>query len=272
MNPPISVTTTGSGRRVLTLHGLGGDAHQSLGLLPAELELTRIAPDLPGHGDSDLGEHQAVGFQTFATIVAAVLRQSLAPGAAPAPVPVVGVSMGAGIALALTYAYPELVEQLVLIRPAWLDLAPPAHLAPFPLVGGLLATLGPEAGQAAFTRTTLFERTQAAAPAMAASLLGQFTRKDARARARVLIEIPYSQPLPGRGAYARIGVPTVVVGAPGDPVHPDTLAQEMAALIPGASYRRVPRKLPDASTYDAAVRDVVRQALTASSGAPRAAT
>ena len=60
---------------------------------------------------------------------------------------------------------------------------------------------------------------------MAQSLLGQFARPHARDRARVLIDMPNSLPRPDGAAYGELNVPTLVVGAPGDPCHPFTLAR-----------------------------------------------
>jgi hypothetical protein len=58
------------------------------------------------------------------------------------PLPIVGISMGAGIASAMAATRPDLVSGLALLRPAWLDIAPPPKLAPFPIVAELLRELG----------------------------------------------------------------------------------------------------------------------------------
>jgi hypothetical protein len=77
---------------------------------------------------------------------------------------------------------------------------------------------------------------------MAQSLLGQFARPHARDRARVLIDMPNSIPLPDGAAYGELNIPTLVVGAPGDPCHPFTLAQTLSTWIPKARFVEVPRK------------------------------
>lgn len=191
MRLPISFARVGAGPPVLLLHGLGGDHRQAMDLLPGDLGRTRLAPDLPGHGDTDLQPGEPVSFAAFAAHVAARLdAQGLAA------VPVAGVSMGAGVATALAASRPDLVSRLILIRPAWLDVAPPPNLAAFPHVAHLLTTLGPDAGAEAFRATAVFGELSAAAPAVAQSLLGQFTRPLAVARARVLAEMPANLPLP----------------------------------------------------------------------------
>jgi pimeloyl-ACP methyl ester carboxylesterase len=99
----ISVTLDGRGSPVLLLHGLGGDQTQSLGLLPDDLHVTRIAPELPGHGQTDLLDTEPVGFAPFTSLVAASIDRLQDTGRIPGnAMPVVGISMGAGIYSAWT--------------------------------------------------------------------------------------------------------------------------------------------------------------------------
>ncbi len=258
-----NVRLVGSGAPVLALHGLGADTEQALGLLPAVDELTRIAVDLPGHGGTDLDPGTPLSFPHFASIAADVLDRAISAGRVSGPVPVVGVSMGAGIALTLAHSRPDLVEQLVLVRPAWLDETPPRHLALFTLIGGLLARVGPVAGAATLRETEIFQQIAAVSEAMAASALRQFERPQAVARARVLIEMPYSRPLPHADSYAAIRVPTLVLAAPGDPVHPVAVAEGIAERIAGARLQMVPRKGIEPAEHDEAVRREVGRALDA---------
>jgi len=110
---PINVAVQGEGHPVLVLHGLGGDSKQSLGLLPGGSPVTLIAPELPGHGDTDLLPDEPASFEAFAALCASVLDgMRVAKRISSEPVPVVGVSMGAGVALALVAARPDLVTGL----------------------------------------------------------------------------------------------------------------------------------------------------------------
>lgn len=261
MATALHVTVTGSGPPVLALHGLGADSAQALGLLPDDQQLTRIAVDLPGHGDSDLDPVAPLSFPAYAAMIAGVLDEAIAAGRVAGPVSIVGVSMGAGIGLTLAHTRPDLVAQLVLVRPAWLDETPPRHLALFPLIGGLLATVGPTVGAATLRDTEILQQIAAVSEAMAASALRQFERPQAVARARVLIEMPYSRPLPQADSYAAITAPTLVLAAPGDPVHPVAVAEGIAARIAGARLQMVPHKGVDPTEHDAAVRRAVGGAL-----------
>jgi len=269
MRPEISYSRTGDGRTVLLLHGLGGDRRQALSLLPDTALATRIAPDMPGHGDTDLIDGEPVGFAAFAALTAALLDALVDRGERPAgALPVVGVSMGAGIASALAATRPDLVERLVMIRPSWLDVCPPPNLTAFPVIARLLGTVGPDARCDAFRATPEYRDVLDAAPAMASSLLGQFTRPHATERSRVLAEMANDLPL-DRSAYASLNVATLVVAAPQDPVHPEEVARTLCSWVPGARLATVPRKVLDAPEHQLAVQRVVEAALASSRPGPR---
>lgn len=246
------------GPPVLLLHGLGGDRAQSLTLLAPEAHYTRIAPELPGHGETDLADDEPVTFAHFAALVADQLDELIDRGRIPeGPVPVAGVSMGAGIALALASARPDLVERLVLIRPAWLDTSPAPNLAAFGVIAGLLTEPDISLGEKTFASSALFRAIEGEAPAMARSLLGQFRRPHARERARVLAELPLSLPLPGLAAYRAISAAALVLVAPEDPVHPSALGAELARRLPDARLGTLPRKQPDATEHQSALQRAV---------------
>lgn len=260
--PPISRVVEGDGDAVLLLHGLGGDHQQSLGLLPADLAARRVAPDLPGHGDTDLVPGEQLTFAAFAQHTADTFDTLTAAGLIPnGALPVVGVSMGAGVAVALAASRPDLVAALVLIRPSWLDVAPPPNLAAFPVVGRCLRDIGIEDGPTALRATAEYQAVAAQSPAMAASLLGQFARPDAVARSRVLDDLPASLPLPDRDAYLRLDVDTLVVAAPDDPVHAEQVALTLRSWIPHARLETVPAKGLDATPHQRAVQHVVAREL-----------
>jgi pimeloyl-ACP methyl ester carboxylesterase len=106
----VTYTTAGSGEPLLLLHGLGGTRHtwkRVIGALAATH--TVIAPDLPGHGDSDppagdysLGAH------------ASTLRDLLVTLEHPSAA-IAGHSLGGGIALQFAYQFPDRVTRLALI-------------------------------------------------------------------------------------------------------------------------------------------------------------
>jgi pimeloyl-ACP methyl ester carboxylesterase len=106
----IAYTLAGTGPPLLLIHGLGGDRHTWRALLPGlARNHTVIAPDLPGHGDSDppagdysLGAH-ATSLRDL-LLALGIRRASIA-----------GHSLGGGVALQAGYQFPDRVDRLILI-------------------------------------------------------------------------------------------------------------------------------------------------------------
>jgi pimeloyl-ACP methyl ester carboxylesterase len=106
----IAYRTGGTGPVVLLIHGMAGSSSSWVPVLDdLAPHVTYVAPDLPGHGQSDkprgdysLGAH------------ASMLRDLLiALGHDRATI--VGQSLGGGIAMQFSYQYPERCERLVLV-------------------------------------------------------------------------------------------------------------------------------------------------------------
>jgi pimeloyl-ACP methyl ester carboxylesterase len=215
---------------------LGGDSGQPWAYLDGTSGVRRVAPDLRAHGaTSYIGPEEAFTFDGLADDVIALLdRLGLIQ-----PMVAVGVSMGAGIALNLAIRWPGRVSALALVRPAWLDRPLPPNLAAYPLMADLLRTYGPEEGLTRFERTDGYRAVLAESPSGAASLRGQFTAPEAVERAVRLDRMPRSAPSPDGAVLQQARQPALVVGAPGDPVHPLALAEATAAALPEASLRVV---------------------------------
>jgi pimeloyl-ACP methyl ester carboxylesterase len=114
---------------LLLVHGLGGTRRtwdHVLGILAATH--TVIAPDLPGHGESDA----PAGDYSLGAL-AASLRDLLVVLGHPSAT-VVGHSLGGGIALQFAYQFPERIERLVLISSGGLgpQLTPALRAATLP--------------------------------------------------------------------------------------------------------------------------------------------
>lgn len=106
----IAYTRAGSGPALLLIHGLGGSRSTWRAILPGLATCsTVIAPDLPGHGESDppLGDYSPGG-------QASALRDVVL-GLGIERATVVGHSLGGGIAMQFAYQFPERTERLVLI-------------------------------------------------------------------------------------------------------------------------------------------------------------
>lgn len=109
----VRYASAGTGEPIVLLHGWGGRI-ESWGVIPSVLSqrFRVVAIDLPGFGESPLGEQPWTAID-YADCVAAFLRQlDLAPAT------LVGHSHGGRVAIALAARQPELIRKLVLVDSA----------------------------------------------------------------------------------------------------------------------------------------------------------
>jgi pimeloyl-ACP methyl ester carboxylesterase len=220
---------------IVLLHGLGGDLGQLWGVTPGEVggrPTPVLAADAREHGLTRSAGSEPLSFSAMADdLVGLADHLQLGP-----KLVLVGVSMGAATALALAVKRPGRAHALVLVRPAWLDQPLPDNLRAFPEVARLLRGEGPVKGREIFQRSEQYREIEAISPSGAASLLGQFDQPWAVHRARRLEELPSSVPYHRPLSLGDLSVPTLVIGAPNDPVHPLAFAEEMASLVPGSRF------------------------------------
>lgn len=241
---------------IVLLHGLGADLGQLWDVTDGRVggkHVSVLAPDARAHGGTVMGTDGPLSFDLLARDVLALVEQV---GLGPRVV-LVGLSMGAATALRVALARPEVVQALVLVRPAWLHYGLPANLAPLAEIGGLLARLGTSEGRAAFEASEGYQRAQRISPSTAASLLSQFDKPLARERARRLIDIPRSVPYASPAEASTVAAPTLVVGAGKDPTHPLEFADQLAHLIPGARLTVVTARDEDADQHRAGVEAAI---------------
>jgi pimeloyl-ACP methyl ester carboxylesterase len=106
----VSYLEAGSGPVLLLVHGMAGQAENWRAVIePLARRHTVVAPDLPGHGESEPG-----GGDYSLGALASGLRDLLI-GLGHDRATLVGHSLGGGIAMQFTYQFPEMVERLVLV-------------------------------------------------------------------------------------------------------------------------------------------------------------
>lgn len=249
------------GEPLIMLHGLGGDHLQVQAFLPEPrladgIVMRRIAPDMRGHGDTTMtGDHSVLNIRAFAEDVHDVIF-SLGQTVGVPPATVLGISMGAAVTLELACRWPDLVTKIILIRPSWDGVSRSDSASVFPVLSRFLRESGP-AGLDAFTQTAEYRAVAEVSPPMAASLRKQFARQNAQERAAVLEYIPSSFPMRTLPEISAITVPALVLGAPGDPVHPLPFAETLASAMPNARFTRLPRKLESPGEHEAELRTAV---------------
>ncbi|MDX1892040.1 alpha/beta fold hydrolase [Mycolicibacterium sp. 050158] len=125
----LAYTLAGAGPIVVLIHGLGGTRQTWEHLIPVLARThTVIAPDLPGHGDSD----PPAGDYSLGAHACAVRDLLLALGHRRATI--VGHSLGGGVALQIAYQFPDRIERLMLISSGGLgsEVAPLLRAATLP--------------------------------------------------------------------------------------------------------------------------------------------
>jgi pimeloyl-ACP methyl ester carboxylesterase len=106
----IAYVDAGDGDPVVLLHGIGSSAATWNGVMPLLAERYRvIAPDFPGHGRSSYArnDHSIAGFALFA--------RDLLMGLGITRATFIGHSLGGGVTMQIAYAYPEMVDRMMLV-------------------------------------------------------------------------------------------------------------------------------------------------------------
>jgi pimeloyl-ACP methyl ester carboxylesterase len=229
----------GTGPVLLLIHGMAGSSETWEPVLPALVErFTVIAPDLPGHGDSDkprgdysLGAH------------ASCLRDLLvALGHERATI--VGQSFGGGVAMQLAYQHPERCERMVLVSSGGLgqDVALLLRALTLPGVEHVLPiACNQRVRDAGVAVTGWLERIGLhPAPVVAemwrsfASLSDASTREAFQHTLRSVVDIHGQRVSAADRLYLASHVPTLIVWGDRDPIIPFEHALRAHELIEGS--------------------------------------
>ena len=240
----LSLARTGAGRPFLFQHGLGGDALQTADVFPPDSGWSAVTLECRGHGQSEAGPAEAYSIATFADDVISVIEAK-----GWGPLPIGGISMGAAIALRIAALRRDLVSALVLARPAWRLASAPANMAPNRIVGELLRDHPADEARNLFERSALARDLEAEAPDNLVALRGFFDRRPTATTAELLIRISNDGPGLDLQTVAGLQIPTLVIGAARDAVHPLALAREWAGILPRARFVEVASKSDSRERY-----------------------
>jgi pimeloyl-ACP methyl ester carboxylesterase len=137
----VSYLEAGEGPLLLLVHGMAGTARNWDAVIePLALHNHVVAPDFPGHGESESGS----GDYSLGSLASGLRDLMVSLGHDRATL--VGHSLGGGVALQFAYQFPEMVERLVLVSSGGLGPEVGAVLRAAALPGADLfirATAGP---------------------------------------------------------------------------------------------------------------------------------
>jgi pimeloyl-ACP methyl ester carboxylesterase len=167
-----------------------------------------------------------------------------------------GISLGSAVAVNIALRHPDRLAGLVLSRPAWIDEPLPANVRLYGNIARLLRERGPKEGLAQFRMTPEYQVMEQDSPDCARSLIGQFEQPRAEECVARLERLPGDTPCSHRGEYGKIRVPTLILGNRQDPIHPWTIAETLAALIPAAELREI---TPKSVSLEVHAADVTRE-------------
>ncbi len=242
-----------TGRPFIFQHGLGGDTTQPFGLFRPPAGIRLLTFDARGHGRTrPLGPPEQVCFATFGEDLRAFLDHL---GLARAVLG--GISMGAALALHTALRWPDRVEGLVLSRPAWLEAPYEWNVRMFSRIATNLEQYGVQAGLEAFQQTPEYREALEKWPDVALTFCNQFLTPGAAETAVKLQRIIRDSPHPDRSAWARLGVPTLVLGNRQDPIHPFEFATALAGSIPDARFVEITSKSVSLERHTADVQQAV---------------
>jgi pimeloyl-ACP methyl ester carboxylesterase len=235
-----SYRIAGSGPVLLLLHGIAGTADAWVPSMPVlARRFTVIAPDLPGHGQSD----KAPGDYSLGALANSM--RDLLVGLGHTRATIVGHSLGGGVAMQFAYQYPERCERLVLVASGGLgrSVNPLLRAAALPGAGLVLSVAAPPIVAVGGLLGSLAGRVGLRpAPDVREISRGFATLVDGRTRSAFLdtlrsVVSPSGQRVDATSKlYLAAGMPVLIVWGSRDPVIPANHGRRAHSMIPNSTY------------------------------------
>ncbi len=222
---PIECLVTGSGAPVTVFaHGLAGSIDETRPF-GSGVAGTRVFFHFRGHGASAESErpwtYAAAADDVRAVTTAYRARRGL------------GVSLGAGALLRVAAESPDAFDRLVFALPATIDRP---RTDPAVELMRARAELVEHRDVAALARSLVAEQPVGVRQRPDVQLWAerQARRLSSTTVARALRELPAQHPVATRDEVASIRCPVLVIGQQGDAAHPESIARELASLLPAS--------------------------------------
>ncbi|MDA0194980.1 MAG: alpha/beta hydrolase [Bacteroidetes bacterium] len=249
MDPSINYVQKGKGIPFVFQHGLGANITQAKSLFAPLKNVTFISMDCPGHGASPISATFVPSFDYYANQLLSLLDYLKVKEAIFG-----GISMGAGIALNIALRFPERVNALVLVRPAWADKGKPENLA---ILLEVAKNMGKQNGVMVYKENPVFKHIEKTLPLAAQSLLGLFDPSQSPEFPRVLQKMVEDRPFEDIAQLQKINKPCLIIGNDHDPLHPFEMAEHIHQNIPESRLSKVASRYLDESEHAKSVNQLV---------------
>jgi pimeloyl-ACP methyl ester carboxylesterase len=237
----VNYVTAGSGPVLLLIHGMAGNAENWRPVIePLSRTHTVIAPDLPGHGDSEPGG----GDYSLGSLATGLRDLLLALGHERATL--IGHSLGGGIAMQFTYQFPEMVERLILVSSGGLGPEVSAILRAAALPGADLfiaatAGAGQRLGSVVGRGLGALGLRPSADVAEVARGYGALSDSERRAAflatLRAVVGTGGQRVAAGDRLYLAESLPILIVWGSRDPIIPASHGEDAHASLPGSRLK-----------------------------------
>lgn len=156
-----------------------------------------------------------------------------------------GGSMGAAITLSYTLAHPARVEALLQLGPAFGPEKLTVVAGGFAVFADFIEEHGPDAAiDMIAERIPMISDVAKEDPGLIDDMREQWNAHERDSIVAAMRGVPASHPFEDIAELESITVPTLIVAAPGDPVHPLAVAEEYERRIPKAKLEVVPLSPP----------------------------
>ncbi|MBK1830849.1 alpha/beta hydrolase [Verrucomicrobiaceae bacterium R5-34] len=254
----LSYQTTGNQNDtpLIFLHGLGAGSVQTTSAFPHLENNFVIAPDMPGHGDSQDFDPSELNFDRFADLVVELMDHLGIESSN-----IGGLSMGSGITLNLALRYPERVKKIILLRPSWLNEKQPEHLKLVAYVGQWIEEGGVEFAREKLLADPDFQELDAQNKPVANSIGALFQRPLTPASTAVLYKMWQDAPFSDPEQLSQIGNRALVLTTSRDELHPQSTADVISAHLPDVQTGELPPRYYDGQGYALALNAMVAKFL-----------
>ncbi|MFK7909822.1 MAG: alpha/beta fold hydrolase [Akkermansiaceae bacterium] len=255
---PLSYETIGepSDTPLIFLHGLGGGAYRTASTFPSLPNTYLIAPDMPGHGDSQDFTADDFNFDAFADLVIELMDELGIESCN-----IGGLSMGSGITLNLALRYPERIQKMIILRPSWLHEKQPDHLKLVAYIGMWIEEAGIDGARTKLLGHHTFKHLDHGNKPVADSIGEFFERPVTPASTAVLYKMWQDAPFTELSQLSTIPNSTLVLTSPLDDLHPQSTADTIASCLPNAETAQLPPRYHEPQEYRLALNAIVSKFL-----------